>query len=81
VYFAWKYIGIIFIYYFLKFIFDINTSKQSENTKKKIIWTKKNKIKIKTQFFQNKNFEKQKVFFFFGNIKEVYCLFLPQASV
>jgi hypothetical protein len=36
-FFFWKYIEIIFIlFYFLKFIFDIHTSKQFKNIKKVI---------------------------------------------
>jgi hypothetical protein len=53
--FTWKCIKIIF-FYFLKIIFDINTSKQYENTKNISIWSKKIKIII---FFKNA-FETQK---------------------
>jgi hypothetical protein len=42
VFFALKYIKIIYIFYFLKFIFDISTSKQLRNTRKKYFKEKEN---------------------------------------
>jgi hypothetical protein len=39
--FAQKCIKIIYIFYFLKFIFDIRTSKQFKNTNKKLILSQK----------------------------------------
>ena len=45
-------------FYFLKIIFDISVSKWSENTKKKLIWSKENNKKISN--FENNVFETQK---------------------
>jgi hypothetical protein len=42
VFFALKYIKIIYIFYFLKFIFDISTSKQLRNTRKNYFKEKEN---------------------------------------
>jgi hypothetical protein len=40
--FIWKYIKIMFFYYFKKIIFNMSASKWSENTKKILIWKKNN---------------------------------------
>jgi len=52
-FFTWKYIKIIF---FKKIIFNISVSKWSENTKKKLIWSKNTKILN----FEKNVFETQK---------------------
>jgi len=44
--FAQKCIKIIFFFYFLKIIFDINTSKRYENIKKIILSKKKKNIQL-----------------------------------
>jgi hypothetical protein len=49
IFFTWKYIKIIYIFYVLKFIFDINTQK----IKNKNI--KKNEAKKNLKFFRNTN--------------------------
>jgi hypothetical protein len=53
IFFTWKYIKIIF---FKKIIFNISVSKWSENTKKKLIWSKNTKILN----FEKNVFETQK---------------------
>jgi hypothetical protein len=53
-------------FYFLKIIFDINSSKWSENTKKILIWSKEKYLKI--SIFFKSTFEKQCV----GGDEEVH---------
>jgi hypothetical protein len=71
VFFTYKYIKIIYFYFF-KILFNLSASKWSKNTKNILIWSKKIQIFLKT-LLKRKNKQNHKDYFLYDSCMKYRC--------